>query len=230
MSESPQYFNFPVHLLNGIFEDHKKALNDIIYWSLYTHTAKLEMGNDIEKFTAAANHYNVDLKGSEKSSFKRGEQLYFNTPDNSPKVGINLPMLWDFMGNKQTQFDIACLTAFLAIKSILGKNDFCKTNNLLLWSRMDGKSKAITYTSELSLPIRQYCNDYQTVKIKNELCRNWGLVTYSRYTKGFYVTLKLDLEALVLTAEKARKTSAEKARKQQERDTINKALKSLNSG
>lgn len=229
MSESPQYFNFPVQILKGMFEDKSKVLHDILCYSLYAHTAKLIIGNSIERFMAAAEHYHVDLTSSSKSCFKRGEELFDSIPDKSPKVGINLPMYWDFRQDNQSQFDIACLTAFLALKSILGKDDYCKTNNALLWSRMDGNSKTVADKSELSGYVLKYCNDYQTVKIKNELCLNWGLTTYSRFTKGFYVSFKLDLFSLGQTAEKARKTSKLKEMQQRDRATIQQMLKSIKS-
>ena len=229
MSESPQYFNFPVQILKGMFEDKNEVLDDVLCYSLYAHIAKLMIGNSIERFIEAAKYYNVDLKDSAKSCFKKGGELFYSIPDKSPKVGINLPMYWEFVNDNQSQFDIACLTAFLALKSILGKDDYCKTNNALLWSRMDGNSKTVADKSELSPYTQRFCNDYQTVKIKNELCLNWGLVTYSRFTKGFYISFKMDLTELVLKAEKARKTSKQKEKQQRDRATIQQVLKSIRS-
>lgn len=229
MSESPQYFNFPVQILEGMFEDKGKVLHDILCYSLFAHTEKLFLGNNIERFIEAAKYYNVGLQGTEKSCYKRGMELFNSIPDKSPKVGINLPMYWEFRSDTQSQFDIACLTAFLALKSILGKDDYCKTNNALLWSRMDGNSKTVNDKSELSPFTQKYCNDYQTVKIKNELCLNWGLVTYSRFTKGFYISFKMNLAELVLKAEKARKTSKQKEKQQRDRATIQQVLKSIRS-
>lgn len=37
-----QYFNFPVQILNGIFQDKEKVLCDILYCALYAHSLKLE--------------------------------------------------------------------------------------------------------------------------------------------------------------------------------------------
>jgi len=75
--------------------------------------------------------------------------------------------------------------------------------------------------------IQKYANEYQTVKIKNEL-RSWGLVTYSRYTRGFYVSFILDLNALVIAAEGKRKSTKEKQYKQHEKEVVKAVLMSLN--
>jgi len=224
-----KYFNFPVQLLNGMFDNKDTILHDILCYSLFAHTAKLMLGNDIQKFKAAAAYYGVDLKDSAENYFERGEELYYSVPERSPKTGISTPMYWEFVKDTQSQFDIACLTAFLALRSIIGADSFCKTNNALMWARMDGNSKAVP-NCELSYSVQKYCNEYQSVKIKNELRLNWGLVHYSRYTKGFYVSFKMDLATLATTAEKARKPSKLKEMQQRDRDTVEQVLKRTKSG
>jgi hypothetical protein len=213
MSET-QYFNFPVKLLEGIFEDKQTVLSDALYYSLYSYSLKLELGeSDFDNFKSSAKFFNVNL-GNAKGSFKRGKELFDSIPTDSPKTGLNLSIYWDFCKNHKSDFDIACLTAFLAIKSIIGTKPYCKMNNAYLWSRMSGKSKTVNDWKELPEHIYKYCNEYQTSKkIIPALCEGWGLVYYSRFTRGFYVSFILKLEQLVFEAEKRRKTVKDKQRK-----------------
>ncbi|MDP2888953.1 MAG: hypothetical protein Q8P34_08305, partial [Bacteroidota bacterium] len=104
-----------------------------------------------------------------------------------------------------------------------------KTNNLYLWARMSGNSKSIKDISELSEAVKKYANEYQTVKLKTALRDSWGLVTYSRYTRGFYVSFTLDLPALVMEAEKRRKSTKEKQYRQHEKEVVRAVLQSINN-
>jgi len=233
----PKYFNFPVTLLKELFEDKDKVLNDILYFALYSHSLKMdaeELYNNSEliKFKSAAKFYNVDLNGSDQTSknkLKQGKALFDSLPADSPKVGLNISIFWDYYKNDKDEFDIACLSAFLALKSILGTKPYCKTDNAYLWARMSGNSKAMKDVSELSDGVKKYANNYQTVKIKTALREGWKLVTYSRYTRGFYVSFTLDLPALIMEAEKRRKSTKEMQYKQQEKEIVSQVLKQLNN-
>jgi len=230
-----KYFNFPVTLLKELFENKQKILHDILYFALYSHSLKMDVedlysNSEFNKFKSAANFYNVDLSGSDldkKNKLKQGKALFDSIPADSPKVGLNISIFWDYYKNEKTDFDIACLLAFLALKSILGTKPYCKTDNAYLWARMSGNSKAMKDFNELSEGVKKYANEYQTVKIKNALRDNWKLITYSRYTRGFYVSFTLDLPALIMEAEKRRKSNLEKQYKQQEKDIVSKVLARL---
>ena len=226
-----KYFNFPIQILNGIFEDKEKVLTDILYCALYAHSLKLKEetynNSEYNKFCAAWKWFNVS--GVDKQKFKRGKELYNSIPAKYPKVGLNISIFWDYFKNDKSDFDVACLVAFLAIKSILGTKPYCKTNNAFLWARMSGNSKAMIEYSELSGRVRHYANEYQTVKIKKALRESWGLVTYSHYTRGFFVSFTLDLKALITEAEIRRKSTKENQYRQFEKDTIKQVLQSLNN-
>lgn len=94
---------------------------------------------------------------------------------------------------------------------------------------MSGKSKSVNDWKELPEHIYKYCNEYQTSKkIIPALREAWGLVYYSRYTRGFYVSFTLTLDQLVYEAEKRRKTVKDKQRKEQEKEAVKKAMERLN--
>jgi len=220
-----KYFNFPVQLLVGFMDDSLKCLNKVFDYAVYQHSLKLE-GTQTERFKAACKWYGVTA-GDNSKSIADGKELIDNTPVNSPKVGLSLSLFWDFYKNEKSDFDKICLLGYLAIKSILQTKPYWKLDNKFWLSRMDGKVKAVSEIWELSGSICRYSTEYQTVKIKNELRNNWGLITYSRYTRGFYVSYTLTIEQLVFEAEKQRKSVKERQYKEREKEAIKEALKRL---
>jgi hypothetical protein len=226
-----QYFNFPIQLLGGFMKnDNQTTLKNILDYVIYEDSLKLYEGSKLEKIITCATEYNITL-GNNENSLTNGKKLYelYNIFDtNSPRAGIKLSIWWDFYKNDKTEFDKICLLSFLAIKSILGRQkSYCKTTNLYLWARMDGKVKAVNDVFDLSQEVRKYANEYQTKKIKQSLINNWGLVTYSRYCRGFYVSYKLTLEGLITEAEKRRESTKERQYKDHEKELIKKVLDKL---
>jgi hypothetical protein len=221
-----KYFNFPIQLLEGFMIDTKKVLNNITDYSLYEHSLKLEHGTALEKFKSSLGFYGIKL-GNESSSFKSGKLLYSSIPKNAPKVGLNVSIFWKFYNTDKPRFDKVCLLAFLSIKSMLGTKPYFKANNNYLWSRMDGLTSSISNVNELSTEVRRYANEYQTKKIKTELILNWSLTTYSRHTRGFYVSYKLTLKELIKQAEKSRKSTKEKDYKQMQKELVKEVLLEL---
>lgn len=222
-----RYLNFPIQLLTGFITDTRKTLDNIVSYSVYENALKLEHGTELQKMKYIAKEFYQMKLGSDKHSLDNGKLLYNSVPNNSPKVGLNLSIWWDFYKNEKTEFDKVCLLGFLAIKSILGNKSYCKVTNLYLWARMDGKTNTIEEVSELSNEIRKYANRYQTENIKNELILNWHLIYYSRYTRGFYVSLKMSLEDLIFEAEKKRKSIKDKQQKQLQNEALKKVLERL---
>jgi len=222
-----KYFNFPIQLLKDMFINKQQTFHNILYYALYTHSLKLELGNEsFDNFLSAEKFYNISLGGGvtdKRRKFKEGKYLYDSIDKSSPKVGLNITIFWDFYKNDKTELDLACLAAFLAIRSILGEKPYCKTTNAFLWARMCGYRNKINNVSELTPAVAKYANEYQTKKIKNKLSDDWYLVTHSHYTRGFYVSFTLDIDALVYEAEKRRKSTKDKQRKEKEKAALEKA-------
>lgn len=221
-----KYLNFPIQLLAGFMIDTIKVLNDITDYAVYENSLKLDLGTDLDKIKECAKFYTI-IVADNKKTFNNGKMLYNSIPKNSPKVGLSISIFWDFYKNDKSEFDKICLLAFLGVKSILGIKSYCKVTNLYLWARMDGKTNTIVEVSELSNEVRKFANRYQTENIKNELILNWHLIYYSRYTRGFYVSLKMSLENLIYEAEKKRKSIKENQQKQQQNEALKKALERL---
>ena len=230
METNEKYFNVPVQLLEGFFVDSRKSLNNVLDYAIYEHSKKLDLKKpDIyelsptDRIIAAAKDYNVTLS-SNQTTLKNGKILFDSIPLNSPKVGVKHDHYWSFYKEDKEQFEKACFLAYLALRSIVQNKPYCKIDNNYLLSRMDGKTHAIKEAAELSPEIRHFANDYQAVKIKKALQRSWGLVYYSRYTRGFYFSFTLTLEQLVFEAEKKRLSTWEKQNKHETDEARKKAL------
>lgn len=206
-----KYFNFPVKLMQGVLFDEKDGkdfLSDILYYHIYNHYLKLtEIYNngetlyeetDLQRFKRSADFWDVNL-GNISYSFEKGKQLHIQ--EYKTYVGINTKIFWDFYKNKKTVFDWECLFAHLALKSILGKKEYSKTDNIMLYTRMLGKETKKEYESlKNDLKFTRWHRD----KIITELETNWGLKYYSRNIRGFYFGYDIKIEKLIYTAESKR--------------------------
>lgn len=221
----PKYFNFPIYLIKDFLTNTKKSLDDILHYSLYAHTLKLEEGDDLHKIKSSAEYFSVTL-GDPKHTLAKGIKLFMLDIEGYPKVGINTKIYWDFRNNYKIEFQKICLLGHLALRSILQQKSYCKIDNKFWLARMDGKAKSCEF-EELSPQIRKYANEYQTKKIKGALSDNWNLSTYSRHTRGFYVSYSLSIDELVFQAEKKRQSNLDKRRKEEINQAIIKAKKRL---
>lgn len=222
-----KYFNFPITLLNGFLSDKKKCLNRILYYSIYRYSLSHGYGEgDEEKFKESVDYFNVNLYDPKKA-LKEGKKIYYSINENEPITGISITTYWDYFKNDKTEFQNVCLLAFLALKSILLIKTYCKATNLYMWSRMDGKINKVKDVSELSNEIRKYANRYYTDRIIFELISCWHVVYYSRYTRGFFVSIKLNLDNLIFEAEKRRISTKKKEQKKLQNEALIKAMKRL---
>jgi len=227
MSDTKEkYFNFPIQLLEDFLNNDKQVLNNICDYAVYSLYLKLLKGNEEKRIKASASYFNLTIRDNNKT-LKRGEMLTDSIPANSPMVGLNVSIFFDYYKNDKTEFEKITLLGYLAIKSILLNKSYCKITNNFWLARMDGKPKSVNEVYELSEPIRKYANEYQTKKIKNELRDNWNLNTYSRFTRGFYVSFKITLEQLVFEAEKRRKSVKERQNKDAEKEAVKVVLERL---
>ncbi len=225
--EQQTYFNFPIVLLSGFLENERECLDNIFDYALYVKTLDYEFGDEVEQIKSAEKFYGV-TSSYRLGSYDNGKTLYNSVSGRTPKVGLSKDIFFDYYKNDKTEFQKICLLGFLGIKSILQNKAYCKIDNKYWLSRMDGKAKSIKDYTELSPNVFQYSKRYQLTKIKSELIHNWGLEHYGRYTRGFYVSFKLNLEQLVYEAEKRRKSTLEKQRSLSEKLAVENALSRLN--
>ncbi|WP_312557470.1 hypothetical protein [Empedobacter brevis] len=221
------YYNFPIQLVNGFLDDSKKVLIDISHYCIYR-----VFSDNFEKYSGsfagyqkACDDFGVEFKNV-ATAYQNGKMLYDATIDKSPMVGMSSELYWDYMNNEKTDFEKVCLLGDLAFKSILGAKSYIKLDNKYWFSRMDGSVKSIS-KEELSPKLQRYLNEYQTKKIKNQLIANWGLASYSRYNRGFYVSYRMSLDDLAYHAEKIRKSTQDKKIKNDVKSAHEKAMERL---
>ncbi|MBQ0148394.1 MAG: hypothetical protein KBS93_08135 [Flavobacteriaceae bacterium] len=224
---SYEYYNFPIQLIKGFLHDHKKVLIDISHYCIY----RIFFDN-FEKYSGsfsgyqqACNDFGVEFKNV-AMAYQNGKNLYEATIEKSPMVGMTSAMYWDYFTNEKSEFEKICLLGDLAFKSILGSKSYIKLDNKYWFSRIDGNVKSID-KDLLDEKVKRYYNEYQTKKIKNNLIANWGLASYSRYNRGFYISYKMSLEDLAYHAEKIRKSTQDKKIKADVQSAHEKAMARL---
>ncbi|WP_027880399.1 hypothetical protein [Mesoflavibacter zeaxanthinifaciens] len=233
-----KYFNFPVQFLTGFLENPITSLNIICKYCLYHHSLKLNNNKKIDRFIAATFYFDLSYGDGGHQAYvdamNDAERIYNNSiaehGENPPKTGLKIEVFKRFIIENKSKFDYTCLLAFLALKSIIGKKPYCKTTNNYWLARMDGKTHSVNDKSELSDQIQKFSNEYQTKKIKSELQNSWGLITYSRYTRGFYISFQMKLEDLIYQAELNRKSTLDKQRKLEQKIVLERVLKMIEEG
>ncbi len=234
--DESKYFNFPVQLLKGFLIDHKACLSNILDYALYDHAKNILADDEDDederemdvKIIQSSHFFGVDLPIEAMDQiFENGEELYYEYPRNSPKVGISEDVYWDFNNNYKSDFEKVSLLAFLALKSIVQKKAYCKVVNHFILSRMDGMTGSVKSNEELSPEIQKYANEYQMKKIKFELSENWNMNYYGRYTRGFYVSFKMELVDLIYQVEKKRKARQVDQHKEKQKTALECALEKL---
>ncbi|MHA3786625.1 hypothetical protein ACX0HA_00330 [Flavobacterium hauense] len=220
-----RYFNFPVVLLQDFMTDSSNVLKNILHYAVYAHSLKLDYGDEMERLEHSLAYYGIPLEDMD-AFFCKAESIYLSMPGAVPMTGINVDVFFSYFVNDKSEFEKICLLGFLAFKSIIGRKAYFKLDNKLWLSRMDGHPRSCG-TDFLSKEVRKYSSEYMTKRIKNELKDNWGLKSYSRYTRGFYVSFELTLEDLVKVAEKNRKLVKEKQKRQEEKELVHKVLQEL---
>lgn len=225
MIKYPEYFNFPIELLKGFIENHKKCLSDILDYCIYEHSLKLNNRNRYEELLTSAEYFRVEIYNWD-SLESTGKLIYNRINPKAPKVGLKISIFWDFYKNPdKTEKEKIYLLAFLALKSIIGNKPYCKVTDSFMFARMNGYS---CIGLKLNPVIATYNTVYKARAIKHELMTNWGLIHYAKHTRGFYVSFKMNLEKLVLVVERKRKKAVKNKIKQATNEAYKKAMLTLN--
>lgn len=228
MEKEIRYFNFPIQLIRGASVDISKVCWDIICHSLYKQALAASAIPKEEDIKRAADYYRVPiLETSIKTALKNGRTLYDSIPSRSPIAGISSDVVLDYRQNEKSEFEIACFCAYAGVKSYLGKDPYKKITNLTLLSRMSGYSSEREIQENNPIFLSLYSSRWKIDKIKSNLKMRWGVKIYSRHTRGLWVSTTMNLEELIIVAEKARKRYIEKTYKEQEEEALKRALRSV---
>ena len=200
--DKPIYFNFPIPLLSGAFDNIKGVTDNIMNYAVYRHSLKLH-GKELKRMDDAASFFDITLGDTERS-LQSGKKLHSKHSTQAPMASVSRDVVFNFYSEYKEEFEIACFCVFSAIKSILGNKEYCKTNKDLIISRMFGLSGNNTELKP------KYSKRYQIDKVLFELQESWGLKLYSNRQRGFYLSFTKELHELIIIAEE-KKIAVKKA-------------------
>ncbi|KAF0132033.1 MAG: hypothetical protein FD155_557 [Bacteroidetes bacterium] len=225
------YLNFPIQMVEGLIPDRhrnspKRIYDEIAYYAIYRQSRKSKEWTEIKRIKDAINFFDFSIR-DESLAYSDGKRLYERYPLNSPRTGISKQLFFEFSKNDKTDFEIATLTAFLALKSIVGDKPYMRISNLFMLSRMDGKVKSVKDKKELSSAVRKYATEYYAKRLRNELFDNWGLVYVQ--SRGVCISFTLTLNELQTAALKETVKSKDRFRSKQMREAKEEAVKQVNA-
>lgn len=228
MGKETRFFTFPVELLQKAFENIAGVCFDALAYAVYV---RCEDYNETPEEAFVYFGFSTDNDLPERC-YNRGQILY-DRFDDPVLVSVNKEIILDFWDNRKTDFEIAVFCAFCGLRSIIGTKPYAKTNNSHLLARMFGCRSIAEFEALEPYYIDNFCTAQQiryqlTEKIiKNELVLKWGLKYYSNQSKGFYVSFKLGFDALVLHAEKSRKSNQLRQQQAEQRQIIEQIKKQV---
>lgn len=161
------------------------------------------------KMNKSLRYFNI--KGDIEDCLLVAKKIEKLIPEKEPYVMINRSRVFDFRNNEKTVLEIAQLAMFIAMRSILGRKKYCKTNRKLITCRMFGFRNIKDVDSTMSIAHREYFNmfnnRYHFDKIKTLLELTWYVVTYSNHTRGLYIAVDKNMthRELAFAAEKSKK-------------------------
>ena len=217
-----RYVNIPITLLRTLHIDSKSFFNDAFDVGIYLYSKTLE-GNELKRYKDALKYLGI-TQISPAAGIRNAKDVLSNIPNNYPTTGIETDILFNYYKSAKSEFEIICLAAFLAIKSIIGKKHFDKTNKAMIHARMFGYNTPKEMPQDLSEAQKKYKIRYHMDKLLEELQLNWHLKVTWNHNRGFYVSFDLTLEQLAALMIKGNRQTKLKQLKEEKARAIEKAL------
>lgn len=178
----------------------------------------------------------LGINGDFDYCLKRGKEIERTIPAKEPYPSINKKLLFEFRDHEKTEFDLMQFACYIAIRSILGKKPYCRTNKEMILCRAFGyasiKHLPATMHPDIKELFKKYKTRYHADRVLEAMqLNNWGIHVYSHNKmRGLYIGLskKITLENLIMLAEtKKRKYQIEQL-KQKKAEARQRALQQLN--
>lgn len=218
-----KYFNIPVPLLKLLFTDSSGFFQNVFDVGIYLHSKTLQ-GSEKKRYKDACTFFEMKTPIDTWINIANAQGFLGSIPDNYPTTGIGRDMWFDFYRNQKDEFDIACLGVFLAIKSIIGKKTYVKTNKAFIHARMFGYNTAgdRPIPNQLTPIQKKYQMRYHMDKVITELEINWHLKTLWNHNRGFYLSFDLSLEEMARIIEKDKYSTKKRKLQEEKRQAIKK--------
>jgi hypothetical protein len=225
MDNNKKFLNIPVPMLKYLHTNSKSFLNDVFDVGIYLYSKSLT-GSEEKRYRDALKFLNI-TQGYIPGAIKNAKNVLYKMPARYPVTGIEKDMLFDYYKNEKTDFDIACLGAFLGIKSIIGTKPYCKTNKAFIHARMFGYTSAKELPKELTPIEEKYQIRWHMDKVLLELQMNWFLKMLSNHQRGMYLSFDISLDELALKSERIKQQTRIQAFKELKKEAIQNAKSKL---
>lgn len=241
IKEESVYYNFPVSLLGELLDYTSETFQKILAWATYdyikNHEVEGEHGyNTLQGETGwksikpAVEALQYSYTENMVQWYKYCGEIYKNYK--GARTGLSQSQYWELRECFSSMLDEEKVVwiAFLAVKSILGNKVHCKTNDFLLFARMNGLSSAYSSDTELKVKSHPVPASFYTRRKRETLRRiladKFHMAIYSNHDRGYYISTKLSLNKLAEVVESNRKSTI-KTHKQKLADARALALAKL---
>lgn len=175
-------------------EDSKHCLINIMSFSIYAHTLRYEIGEELKKVKDAAKFFCITVSNPQKV-YDDGQSLFDSIPDKTPKTRIDRSSFFEYYDNDKSEFEKICLLAHLALLSTNKNKPYSRVDKFFLYSRMDGKIKSVatSYKREyeqakvpMKFPDPQILEDISDEVRKYATHRHWDKIRKSLEEKWYW--------------------------------------------
>lgn len=130
-----------------------------------------------------------DLTAPPERLLNSAKAINEGVPENNSMSMVKLDDLLNFLKSPKTDYEIDQLTAYSALRSIIGLKPYVKSNRKLLIARMLGYNKfdEVNVSELNSSPFKKYLDvRYQWDKLRDDLELYWKVKFYANKDRGFY--------------------------------------------
>jgi hypothetical protein len=220
MDNNKKFLNIPIPMLKELHTNSNSFFSNVFDVGIYRYSKTLT-GSEEKRYRDAL-HFLGIIQGNIKNGISNAKQILNKIPGKYPTTGIEKEILFDYYKNDKSDFDIICLSAFLGIRSILGKKPYDKTNKSLIHAKMFGYVTANELPAKLTPLQEKYKARRQMDKVILELEINWHLKVLWNHNRGFYLSLDLLYDDLALIIEKDKQMIKIQQIKEMKRKAIEK--------
>lgn len=225
MNDNKKFLNIPVPMLKELHTNSKGFFQNAFDVGIYLYSKTLS-GTEEKRYWDASKFLGI-TQANYKRSLNDAKNVLKKMPARFPTTGIEKEMLFDYYKNDKSDFDIACLGAFLGIKSIIGTKPFCKTNKAFIHARMFGYVTAKELPAKLTPIEEKYLIRWHMDKVLLELQMTWFLKMISNHQRGMYISFDISLDELAIKSEKIKQLTKIQIFKELKKEAIKNAKKQL---
>jgi len=222
MKNNKKYFNIPITMLKELHTDSEKFFHEVFKVGTYLYSKTLT-GAEVKRYNDAKDYLGINQSYSASTGISVAKEVLDSIPSKYPIVGIDKMMLFDYQDNEKSEYDNICLSAFLGIKSIIGKKPYDKTNKDFINARMFGYASTKVLPAELTPLQLKYKKRYHMDKVLLSLQNDWHLKMISHNSRGMYVSYDLSLDELAIIIVKNKQDTKAQQLRDDKKNAIEKA-------